>query len=184
MKIIVAIAVTFFATNALADIIITSPMTIVGEYIVGVINNTGPLNDPASEMIAAQKLLDMDNGQIDGLYQTNTDDDYNDILVGIPFKLEADNANFTLTISGYDYVMAKYDGKNAGYVLFSTGGGQTITIPEFPTSFWTTDPAQWGISHWTAFNADPGNQVPEPATMLLFGTGLAGLAGFARRKRS
>lgn len=38
-----------------------------------------------------------------------------------------------------------------------------------------------GVSHVTLFSGDP---VPEPATMILFGAGLAGLAGIRRRKQA
>lgn len=36
---------------------------------------------------------------------------------------------------------------------------------------------------FTVSQGQSGSQVPEPSTMLLFGTGIAGLAGVARRKR-
>ena len=39
------------------------------------------------------------------------------------------------------------------------------------------------ISHLTV-QTQPGTPIPEPTTMLLFGTGLLGLAGLARRKRN
>jgi len=64
--------------------------------------------------------------------------------------------------AGWDFVMAKYDGPNAGYVLFYLGGA-AATLPFSPANFWTENPTKYGISGWTAFNPTP---VPEPTTMI------------------
>ena len=75
-------------------------------------------------------------------------------------------------LSGFTWVLGKYDGQNAGYVLFHmpTFGGDTI--PEFSYSIWGNNAGQYQLSNVTGFN---GAQIPEPATVLLFGSGLAGL---------
>ncbi|WP_136810434.1 PEP-CTERM sorting domain-containing protein [Desulfosediminicola flagellatus] len=47
-------------------------------------------------------------------------------------------------------------------------------------------PGDYTVSHVTQFIDDGGgtnNEIPEPTTMFLFGTGLAGLAGINRRKK-
>lgn len=67
--------------------------------------------------------------------------------------------------SGWDYVIAKYDGKNAGYILFYLGG-EAADLPQYPANFWTSNTEQYGISGWTAFDATTTTSVPEPSTVI------------------
>jgi hypothetical protein len=89
----------------------------------------------------------------------------------------------TPDITSFEWVMGKYDGQNAGYVLFNVDdylaayGGSTI--PEFSYSVWGSNPGQYQLSNITGFGS---RDVPEPGTLLLLGAGLAGI-GFARRKK-
>jgi hypothetical protein len=68
------------------------------------------------------------------------------------------DANNTTVPAGWNFVIAKYAGQQAGYVVFYLGGNSE-TLPSDPADYWTTQSGKYGISGWTAF--DP---VPEPTT--------------------
>jgi VPDSG-CTERM motif len=85
--------------------------------------------------------------------------------------------------SNFLYVLAKYDGPNAGYVLFHmpTLSG---TIPLLPTGIWGNEnDTGFGLSHYVGFGSVPTPPTPTPdggATLSLLGLALAGI-GVVRR---
>jgi len=62
--------------------------------------------------------------------------------------------------AGYQYAVAKYDGKNAGWVLFALGG-QDAYLPQLSQSFWGIHDGDYNMSGFTVFNP-----VPEPSTII------------------
>jgi len=89
----------------------------------------------------------------------------------------------------FDFVVATKAGNDFAYYFFdniyladvpnnSGSGTYLIGYHQSPTSDNTSS-----LSHLSLYGVSDSIPVPEPATMLLFGTGLAGLAGIARRKK-
>lgn len=102
-----------------------------------------------------------------------------------PRKGIADN---TLEFGAGEYIPSLLFGS-----LNTSGVGQSGTSWTYYTYFFTANTLTTGVAFrnggsndsYGAFVDDVSvNPVPEPAAMLLFGTGIAGLAGIARRKRS
>ena len=71
------------------------------------------------------------------------------------------NVQYVHIPAGWEYVIAKYDGQNAGWVMFALGGQESY-IPALSQSFWgTAGTDQFLISGYTTFNP-----VPEPSTVI------------------
>lgn len=95
-------------------------------------------------------------------------------------KQEGSNTSFIPTTS-FDYLLGKYDATKAGALVWYVGG-LPYTEYTLPDSY-----NDLGLSHISAFTAGlppsgPPPAIPEPTTMLLFGTGLIGLAALSRRR--
>lgn len=80
-------------------------------------------------------------------------------------------------ITDPDYLLVKDGNQEPAWYLFDINGWDGMeTI--YLNDFW---PRQGAISHVTIYGGGGSNEVPEPTTMLLFGAGLAGLAGLRRK---
>lgn len=98
------------------------------------------------------------------------------------------SGDVTITLgSAYQYLIAAYDGKNSGAVVWDIGGiaaGTTLEFPRYaqPNSGGTDlVTGQYGITTWSLFN--PTTSVPDGgSTVLLLGAALSVMGLIRRRK--
>jgi hypothetical protein len=118
------------------------------------------------------------NDQLPCEYRTG-DNTYSGTVSG-GFKQETNPTVLTAAALTSEYFLAKYDGPNAGYVLFNTAdwiaAGNT-TVPSNGSTIW--DSRGSGLSHYSYFGT---TSVPDGGTsLILLGAALAGL-GIVRRR--
>lgn len=147
--------------------------------VVGTLNGGGTGSNPATELVWAQHLLDMLANTVDWSYDPGTgyatsQTEYSGVLSP---GIKTDGGSYVVP-SGYEWVFAKYDGPNAGYILFHLPTWGSTTIPQYPYSIWGKQ-GQYAISHFTVYN-----HVPDGGSMaMLLGMALIGLAGVRRMMR-
>lgn len=198
MKVTLPLVATFAVAMSLATSVAALPLTYDSPGVVGTID--GIISGGVDEELAfAQALLNLsvggsiddfsdspcigatNNSDIGRCKKANTTFDYSGTLtnlLGDDAKIE-NPIDQQLVVTGFDYVLAKYDGGNAGYILFYLPDFGN-TIPNIPNNLWTSTPGQFTISHLTRFNES--TTVPDGgATLGLLGFGLMGL-GYVRRR--
>lgn len=161
---LVAVALFGMATSAWATITIDVPVYITSPNVVGAANilqNDNASGETSTVYPIVQKLLDLDanyNGEINGrLFRTSNVDYDGTLVLATAQKDGTGNVNVP---AGWEFVAGKYDGKNAGYILFYVGG-ESAVLPAYSYAIWGDDPDQYGLSGWYAFNP-----IPEPTTMI------------------
>ena len=160
-------ALLLTAAQANAVLSWSVPLGLNDPNVVGIKNGiTGDVSP--DEMLAfAQKLVDMDASDTAAGPPTGPRGDYTtsnteygtgglgSATLAIADKQEGGRTHVG---PGFEYVIAKYDGQNGGFVLFYLGG-EEADLPTTSYSIWGDNAGQYEISQFVAFNV-----VPEPST--------------------
>jgi hypothetical protein len=162
------------------------PLTLDDVGVAGIVEPGTENSNVANELAWANYLLGL-GANTSVAYDANGDGNAEDYTTG------ANDYNGTLSggtqiqggandVSGFEWVLAKYDGKNAGYVLFNVADYGT-TIPSTSEDLWVNKRGNgYGLSHFTGFGDRPPNGVPDAGSTLgLLGLTLIGM-GLIRRK--
>jgi len=195
----ICLALTNAHANTITlDVGLSSPL-VIGEVIPQILS---PPGQEARDLSMANTLLGMYNAGtpsaapylISGntfatpLTLATTTGDV--VTPGGGMSLAADG-NVMITLgTGYNYLIAAYDGQNSGAVLWDISSLAAGTIIEIPAAAQPDASGadlidgKYGITTWSMFNGDNNTSVPDGgSTALLLGAALSGM-GLIRRKLS
>jgi hypothetical protein len=198
---ILAFATAVAIMGLIPSVAQANTITINSTGIVGIIEGTIQGTDPANEELLAERLLAMGTNQTLQFaspalncgsnqgptcdYRTGNNDYLTADLTFIN-KDESQSPNVLPSLQGNVYILGKYDGQNAGYILFylpdwnSDPSNTDNVLPVLPATIWGNgQDTGLALSHYSAFSF---RNVPDGgATLALLGGALLGL-GALRRK--
>jgi hypothetical protein len=190
LKTIIAIFSTCLMSSSAFALAISSPINYLTPNLVGTAAPGTAASKIANELIWANQILALfagttttileTTGSVD--YRTHDTDEYSGVLTSIG-AYQAGSGSTSIA-AGAQYVLGKYAGKNAGYVLYFLGGAAS-TIPLLSNDIWVNRQNQgYQLSHYTAFGrTPPPTSLSEPGTLGLLGVGLFGWVVMRRFKR-
>ena len=148
--------------------------------VVGTIRSGEPAG-PDDEVAYVNNLLGLGanaTATIAGHDYATSSTDYNGTVSG---GVQDTTGNLVVP-TGYQYVLAKYDGPNGGDVLWYLNGAG-ITLPADSSPLWlNTAEKGYGISHFTVYGETPPSVPDGGMTLALLGFVLVGAEGMRRRK--
>ena len=155
----------------------------------GITYNIGDLESDVKDWLVSKSLLvDPDTfiltDSTSSIVFKTWNDDSQTLLIGNPgVPVAASNGTWTVTPVGDVISFYAVKAGNAYAMYFvdpPDGSGSWSTFDIWAAGYGGNDPIE--ISHFTGYNS-ASTPVPEPTTMLLFGTGLAGLVVSRIRKK-